>query len=242
MLMREVPAKNAAAHRGEWLKAARNSYEVRGKNLGIVGYGHIGSQVSILAESLGMNVFYYDIEKKLNLGKAMICNSLEELLRISDVVTLHVPETELTLKMISIEQLALMKKSALLINASRGSVVDYDAVAKALKEGKLSGAAADVFPREPASNDEKFLSVLQEFDNVILTPHIGGNTSEAQANIGLEVTEKLIRYSDNGSTIGAVNFPQIALQQNINKQRFLHIHKNMPGLLRNINLFSQKRI
>ncbi len=243
MLMREVPAKNAAAHRGEWLKISRNSYEVRGKNLGIVGYGHIGSQVSILAESLGMNVYYYDIEKKLNLGKAMICNSLEELLRISDVVTLHVPETELTLKMISSEQLMLMKKGALLINASRGSVVDYEAVATALREGKLSGAAADVFPSEPASNDEKFRSVLQEFDNVILTPHIGGNTSEAQANIGLEVTEKLIRYSDNGSTIGAVNFPQIALQQNINKQRFLHIHKNMPGLLRNINLvFTEKDI
>ncbi len=243
MLMREVPAKNAAAHRGEWLKISRNSYEVRGKNIGIVGYGHIGSQVSILAESLGMNVFYYDIEKKLNLGKATICSSLEELLRISDVVTLHVPETELTLKMISSEQLALMKNGSLLINASRGSVVDYDAVAKALKEGKLSGAAADVFPTEPASNDEKFHSVLQEFDNVILTPHIGGNTSEAQANIGLEVTEKLIRYSDNGSTIGAVNFPQIALQQNINKQRFLHIHKNMPGVLRNINLvFTEKNI
>lgn len=243
MLMREVPAKNAAAHRGEWLKAAWNSYEVRGKNLGIVGYGHIGTQVSILAESMGMNIFYFDIEKKLKLGNAVTCHSLEELLRISDVVTLHVPETELTANLISAPQLALMKKNSLLINASRGSVVDYVAVAKALKEGKLAGAAADVFPYEPSSNDEQFVSVLQEFDNVILTPHIGGSTSEAQENIGFEVTEKLIRYSDNGSTIGAVNFPQISLRQNKNKQRFLHIHKNMPGLLKDINyVFTEKGI
>ncbi len=243
MLMREVPAKNAAAHRGEWLKAAWNSYEVRGKNLGIVGYGHIGTQVSILAESMGMNIFYFDIEKKLKLGNAVTCHSLEELLRISDVVTLHVPETELTANLISAPQLALMKKNSLLINASRGSVVDYVAVAKALKEGKLAGAAADVFPYEPSSNAEQFVSVLQEFDNVILTPHIGGSTSEAQENIGFEVTEKLIRYSDNGSTIGAVNFPQISLRQNKNKQRFLHIHKNMPGLLKDINyVFTEKGI
>ena len=243
MLMREVPAKNAAAHRGMWLKAARNSYEVRGKNLGIVGYGHIGTQVSILAESMGMNVYFYDIEKKLNLGKACNCQSLEELLSISDVVTLHVPETELTANMISENQIALMKKGSLLINASRGSVVDYTAVAKALKEGWLAGAAADVFPYEPASNEEKFVSVLQEFENVILTPHIGGNTSEAQENIGFEVTEKLIRYSDNGSTIGSVNFPQISLQQNKDKQRFLHIHKNVPGLLKDINyVFTAKDI
>ncbi len=243
MLMREVPAKNAAAHRGEWLKAAHNSFEVRGKNLGIVGYGHIGSQVSILAEALGMNVFYYDIEKKLSLGKAVPCLTLEELLKKSDVVTLHVPETVLTQNMISEPQLAIMKKNALLINASRGSVVDYIALANALKNGDLSGAAADVFPQEPSSNEEKFVSILQKFDNVILTPHIGGSTSEAQENIGFEVTEKLIRYSDNGSTIGAVNFPQISLQQNLNKQRFLHIHKNMPGLLRNINLiFTEKGI
>lgn len=243
MLMREVPAKNAAAHRGMWLKAASNSYEVRGKNLGIVGYGHIGTQVSILAESLGMNVYYFDIEKKLSLGKAINCHSLEELLMISDVVTLHVPETELTANMISKPQIDIMRKGSLLINASRGSVVDYAAVANALKNGRLAGAAADVFPYEPASNDEKFVSVLQDFDNVILTPHIGGNTSEAQENIGFEVTEKLIRYSDNGSTIGSVNFPQISLQQNKDKQRFLHIHKNMPGLLKDINyVFTAKEI
>ena len=243
MLMREVPAKNAAAHRGAWLKAASKSFEVRGKNLGIVGYGHIGTQVSILAESMGMNIFYFDVEKKLNLGKATTCQSLDQLLRISDVVTLHVPETELTANMISAPQLAIMKKGSLLINASRGSVVDYISVARALKEGRLAGAAADVFPYEPSSNDEKFISVLQEFDNVILTPHIGGSTTEAQENIGFEVTEKLIRYSDNGSTIGAVNFPQISLQQNKNKQRFLHIHKNMPGLLKDINyIFTEKGI
>lgn len=243
MLMREVPAKNAAAHKGTWLKAAQNSYEVRGKNLGIIGYGHIGSQVSILAESMGMNVFYYDVEKKLSLGKATACNSMEELLHIADAVTLHVPETELTANMISTKQLNEMKNGSLLINASRGSVVDVNSLAEALKSKHLTGAAADVFPNEPASNDEEFVSVLQEFDNVILTPHIGGSTSEAQENIGAEVTEKLIRYSDNGSTIGTVNFPQISLQPNQNKQRFLHIHKNMPGVLKDINyVFTEKGI
>ena len=243
MLMREVPAKNAAAHRGDWLKSASKSFEVRGKNLGIVGYGHIGSQVSILAEALGMNVFYFDIEKKLSLGKAVPCQSLEELLKNSDVVTLHVPETPLTRNMIGEKQLALMKKDALLINASRGTVVDYPALATALKSGRLAGAAADVFPTEPASNDEKFVSVLQDFDNVILTPHIGGSTSEAQENIGIEVSEKLVKYSDNGSTVGAVNFPQVSLHPNSDKQRFLHIHKNMPGLLKDINyVFTNKGI
>jgi D-3-phosphoglycerate dehydrogenase / 2-oxoglutarate reductase len=235
MLLREVPAKSAAAHRGEWLKLASNSFEVRGKTLGIIGYGHIGSQVSILAEAMGMDVYYYDIEKKLSLGKATACSSLADLLKLSDVITLHVPETELTLNMISFAELDLMKKGSILINLSRGTVVDYIAVAKALREGHLSGVAADVFPVEPASSAERFSTALQEFDNVILTPHIGGNTLEAQENIGMEVAEKLVRYSDNGSTIGAVNFPQIALQPNVNKQRFLHIHKNMPGLLKDIN-------
>jgi len=243
MLVRDVPAKNAAAHSGLWIKAAKNSYEVRGKNLGIVGYGHIGTQVSILAEALGMNVFYYDIERKLSMGKAVACNSLTELLKVSDIVTLHVPETELTQHMISMPQIEIMKKGSHLINASRGSVVDYNAVAVALKKGWLAGAAADVFPDEPSSNDEKFISVLQEFDNVILTPHIGGSTSEAQENIGVEVTEKLVRYSDNGSTISAVNFPQISLYPNKNVQRYLHIHKNMPGLLKNINyVFTERNI
>lgn len=243
MLMREVPLKNAAAHRGEWIKSASHSFEIRNKNIGIVGYGHIGSQVSILAEALGMNVYYYDIEKKLSLGKAMACDTLEELLQVADVVTLHVPETELTRNMVSTPQLSAMKRGSLLINASRGSVVDYQALAHALREKQLAGAAADVFPEEPASNQEPFRSVLRDFDNVILTPHIGGSTQEAQEKIGCEVTEKLIRYSDNGSTIGAVNFPEIALQPNENKQRFLHIHKNMPGLLRNVNyVFTAKEI
>jgi len=243
MLMREVPMKNAAAHRGEWIKSASQSYEIRDKNIGIVGYGHIGSQVSILAEAMGMNVYYYDIEKKLSLGKAVACDSLEELLEKSDIVTLHVPETELTINMISRPQISQMKKGTLLINASRGSVVDYDAVAVALRENHLAGAAADVFPEEPASNNEPFRSVLRDFDNVILTPHIGGSTREAQEKIGCEVTGKLIKYSDNGTTIGAVNFPQISLQPNENKQRFLHIHKNIPGLLRNVNfVFTGKGI
>lgn len=243
MLMREVPMKNAAAHRGEWLKAASHSYEVRDKNIGIVGYGHIGSQVSILAEALGMNVYYYDIERKLSLGKAVACGSLGELLEVSDVVTLHVPETPLTCNMISSAEVNAMKRGALLINASRGSVVDYGAVAEALRSRHLAGAAADVFPEEPASNNEPFRSVLQEFDNVILTPHIGGSTREAQEKIGMEVAEKLIRYSDNGSTIGAVNFPQISLQPNEKKQRFLHIHANRPGLLNEVNgIFTGKGI
>jgi D-3-phosphoglycerate dehydrogenase / 2-oxoglutarate reductase len=243
MLMREVPSRNAAAHRGEWLKAVGNSFEVRGKNLGIVGYGHIGSQVSILAESLGMNVLYFDIEKKLSLGKAFVCESLNALLEKSDVVTLHVPETPETRNMISEEQFSRMKKGSLFINASRGTVVDYTALARHLENGHLAGAAADVFPEEPASNNEKFVSSLQQFDNVILTPHIGGSTQEAQENIGLEVAEKLIRYSDNGSTVGAVNFPQVSIQPNRDKQRFLHIHKNMPGLLKDINhVFTSKGI
>ena len=243
MLMREVPAKSAAAHRGDWLKLSSNSFEVRDKNIGIIGYGHIGSQVSILAEALGMNVFYFDIEKKLSLGKATSCSSLTELLNIADVVTLHVPETDFTRNMISKAELDQMKKGSILINASRGTVVDYNSVADALRNNHLAGVAADVFPVEPASASEKFHSVLQGFDNAILTPHIGGNTLEAQENIGMEVAEKLIRYSDNGSTIGAVNFPQISLQPNLNKQRYLHIHQNMPGLLKEINnVFTGKDI
>ncbi len=243
MLMRGIPEKNALAHNKIWYKSARNSVEVRGKNLGIVGYGHIGSQVSILAENLGMNVYYYDIVKKLSLGNARSVGSLDELLRISDTVTLHVPSTELTKNMISVNQVALMKKDACLINASRGDVVDYKAVADGLRSKHLAGAAADVFPGEPASNGEPFLNELQEFDNVILTPHIGGNTLEAQANIGIEVAEKLVKYSDTGSTIGAVNFVEISLPPNSAKQRFLHIHKNVPGVLSEVNeCFSSRGI
>jgi len=241
LLMRGVPEKNALAHKKIWEKSVRNSVEVRGKNLGIIGYGHIGSQVSILAESLGMNVYYYDIAKKLCLGNARPVATLQDLLRISDTVTLHVPSTELTRNMISAEQVALMKKDSCLINASRGDVVDYRAAAEGLRNKHLSGIAADVFPREPASNEEPFISELQEFNNVILTPHIGGSTLEAQANIGTEVAEKLVKYSDTGSTIGAVNFVELSLHPNVSKQRFLHIHRNVPGVLREINDFFSSR-
>ncbi|HVN59306.1 MAG TPA: phosphoglycerate dehydrogenase [Bacteroidales bacterium] len=243
MLMRGIPEKSYQAHNRKWMKSVKNSVEVRGKTFGIVGYGHIGSQVSILAECMGMNILYYDIEKKLSLGNAKPVSSLEELLRISDTVTLHVPSTDLTHNMISGQQVAMMKKGACLINASRGDVVDYKAVAEGLRANHLAGVAADVFPGEPASESEPFITELQEFDNVILTPHIGGSTIEAQANIGLEVAEKLVKYSDTGSTIGAVNFVEISLQPNASKQRFLHIHANVPGVLREINnIFSSRGI
>ncbi len=241
MLMRGIPEKNALARKKIWMKSASNSVEVRGKTLGIIGYGHIGSQVSILAESLGMNIIYFDIEKKLSLGNSKPAAKLNDLLAVADTVTIHVPSTELTRNMISHDQIALMKKGACLINASRGDVVDYKAVAEGLKSKHLSGMAADVFPKEPASDKEPFISELQEFDNVILTPHIGGNTLEAQANIGLEVAEKLVKYSDTGSTIGAVNFVEISLQPNLSKQRFLHIHANVPGVLREVNNFFSSR-
>jgi len=243
LLMRNIPVKNAAAHRGKWLKSAANCFEVRDKNLGIVGYGHIGSQVSILAEALGMNVYYYDIVKKLSLGKAIACSSLEELLSKSQILTLHVPETPLTKDMIGEKELSLFRKGSCLVNASRGSVVNIQALTGALKSGHLIGAALDVFPEEPASNNDPFNSELQQFDNVILSPHVGGSTVEAQENIGTEVAEKLVRYSDTGATIGATNFVQISLQPNNNAQRFLHIHKNEPGVLKEVNyVFTSKGI
>jgi D-3-phosphoglycerate dehydrogenase len=241
MLMRGIPEKNFLAHRKIWMKSLNNSVEVRGKTLGIIGYGHIGSQVSILAESLGMNIVYFDIERKLSLGNSKSARSLNELLKVADTVTIHVPSTDLTHNMISTDQVARMKKGACLINASRGDVVDYKAVAEGLRSKQLAGVAADVFPEEPASNDEPFINDLQDFDNVILTPHIAGSTLEAQANIGLEVAEKMVRYSDTGSTIGAVNFVEIALQTSSAKQRFLHIHKNVPGVLRGINSYFSSR-
>lgn len=243
LLMRNIPVKNAAAHRGKWLKSATNCFEVRDKNLGIVGYGHIGSQVSILAEALGMNVYYYDIVKKLSLGKAVACASLEELLTRSDMVTLHVPETPQTRNMISGKELKLMHAGACLINASRGSVVDIKSLADALSSGHILGAAMDVFPDEPASENDPFISELQQFDNVILSPHVGGSTMEAQENIGTEVAEKLVKYSDTGDTIGATNFVQISLLPNKKAQRFLHIHKNEPGILKEVNyVFTSKGI
>jgi D-3-phosphoglycerate dehydrogenase len=243
MLMRGIPEKNALAHNKIWMKSFNNSVEIRGKTLGIIGYGHIGSQVSILAESLGMNIIYYDIEKKLSLGNSKPLSSLNDLLKMSDTITVHVPLTALTRNMISYDQIALMKEGACLINASRGDVVDYKAIADGLRSKHLAGVGADVFPKEPSSNDKPFENDLQDFNNVILTPHIAGSTLEALANIGLEVAEKLVRYSDTGSTIGAVNFVEIALHANASKQRFLHIHKNVPGVLGEINhYFSSKGI
>ncbi|WP_417686696.1 phosphoglycerate dehydrogenase [Pseudidiomarina gelatinasegens] len=235
MLLRRIPEKSASAHRGGWDKAAKGSFEARGKILGIIGYGHIGSQLSILAEQLGMQVRYYDIETKLSLGNALQVRSLNELLSQADVITLHVPETPQTQWMIGAEQLAKMKPGAVLINASRGTVVKINALADALKSGHLAGAAIDVFPVEPKGNNEEFESPLRGLDNCILTPHIGGSTQEAQENIGIEVAGKLVRYSDNGSTLSAVNFPEVALPTHAGARRLLHIHQNRPGMLTRIN-------
>jgi D-3-phosphoglycerate dehydrogenase / 2-oxoglutarate reductase len=243
MLLRGIPQKNALCHRGGWTKSASGSYETRDKVLGIVGYGHIGTQVGVLAESLGMRVIFHDIETKLSLGNARAVSSLDELLERSDVVTLHVPETPATQLMIRRAQLAKMRAGAMLIHASRGSVVDIDALALALREGHLAGAAVDVFPLEPKGNEDAFVSPLVGMDNVILTPHIGGSTLEAQDNIGIEVASKLIRYSDNGSTLSAVNFPEVTLPEHPNSRRLLHIHRNVPGMLSRINeLFSAGNI
>ncbi len=243
MLMRRVPARSQACHRGQWTKSAIGSYEVRGKTLGIVGYGHIGTQVGVLAEGLGMHVIYHDIEAKLALGNARPAASLDQLLAQSDIVTLHVPETLATADMIGTEELARMHQGAILINASRGSVVDIQALADALSEGHIGGAAIDVYPTEPKSNADPFESPLIGLDNVILTPHVGGSTQEAQSNIGLEVAAKLIRYSDNGATLSAVNFPEIAPPDYPNSRRLLHIHRNEPGVMSHINeLFSREDV
>ena len=235
MLMRGIPEKNAILHRGGWVKSAAHSYEVRGKTLGIVGYGHIGTQIGVLAEQLGMSVVFRDIEARLPLGNARETASLDELLQVADVVSLHVPETPETMQMVGAAQLAAMKTGSHLINASRGSVVDIDALAVALESRHLHGAAIDVFPLEPQGNDTAFVSPLTRFDNVILTPHIGGSTSEAQVNIGKEVAAKLIRYSNNGSTTSAVNFPEVALPEHTGRSRLLHIHRNVPGVLAHVN-------
>lgn len=243
LLLRAVPAKNARAHRGEWMKSADHSFEARGKKLGIIGYGHIGTQLSILAENLGMRVFFFDIENKLSLGNATQVNSLSDLLNKSDVISLHVPETASTQDMMGRDEFAMMKPGAVFINAARGSVVDIDALCEALKTEHLSGAAIDVFPVEPKTNNDRFISPLIEFDNVILTPHIGGSTQEAQENIGIEVAGKLVKYSDNGSTVSSVNFPEVSLPLHIGASRLLHIHQNRPGILTQINnIFAQEGI
>lgn len=243
MLMRRIPEKSAACHRGGWAKSAIGSYEARDKVLGIVGYGHIGTQVGVLAESLGMRVIFHDIETKLTLGNARPAASLDDLLQRADIVTLHVPETPATQMMIGAPQLAKMRKGAMLINASRGTVVDIDALAAALSSGHLAGAAIDVFPVEPKGNDDIFASPLCGMDNVILTPHVGGSTLEAQDNIGAEVAVKMVRYSDNGSTLSAVNFPEVSLPAHPESRRLLHIHRNVPGVLSQINeVFSRENV
>lgn len=243
LLLRNIPQKNFVCHRGGWDKSAVGSYEIRGKTLGLIGYGSIGSQTSVLAEGLGMNVCFYDVIAKLPLGNATQVRSLDELLSTADIISLHVPQTPSTKNMIGAREIGLMKKGAILINASRGTVVDIDALADAIKAGNLSGAAIDVFPEEPKANGEEFVSPLRGLDNVILTPHIGGSTMEAQANIGVEVAEKLIRYSDNGTTITSVNFPEVALPGHPDAHRLLHVHANVPGVLSAVNkIFSDNKI
>ncbi|RYV00710.1 phosphoglycerate dehydrogenase [Shewanella sp. OPT22] len=243
MLMRGIPERNAKAHRGEWFKSASGSHEVRGKVLGIVGYGHIGTQLGILAETLGMQVMFYDIEDKLPLGNAKQIKNLKNILSMSDIVSLHVPETKNTKNMIGAEELSLMKPESKLINASRGTVVEIKALADAIKQGEISGAAIDVFPTEPKSNSDEFVSELRNLDQVLLTPHVGGSTMEAQENIGLEVAGKLAKYSDNGSTLSAVNFPEVSLPSHDGHSRLLHIHTNKPGVLIQINqAFAEQHI
>ncbi|MGB0748388.1 MAG: phosphoglycerate dehydrogenase [Magnetospiraceae bacterium] len=243
MLMRGAYTKSVQAHRGEWIKSAEGSNEIRGKTLGVVGYGHIGSQLSVMAEALGMNVIYFDIEEKLALGNAQPVPTLGALLEASDVVSLHVPATPQTKDMIGTDEIRRMKKGSYLLNLARGNVVDIDALDAALGDGHLAGAAIDVFPKEPASKMESFESPLRKYDNVILTPHVGGSTQEAQANIGVEVAGKLIKYSDNGSTLGAVNLPTVSLPTHDGATRFLHIHRNVPGVLSAINdVFSDRSL
>ncbi|HNZ91064.1 MAG TPA: phosphoglycerate dehydrogenase [Acidovorax sp.] len=243
LLLRGIPEKNAVAHRGGWLKSADHAHEIRGKTLGIVGYGSIGTQLSVLAEALGMHVAFYDVVNKLPLGNARQVQRLHDLLGQSDIVSLHVPETPATQWMIGAAEIAAMKPGGILINAARGTVVEIEPLAEALKGKKLLGAAIDVFPVEPRTNQDEFQSPLRGLDNVILTPHIGGSTMEAQANIGLEVAEKLVKYSDNGTSTSSVNFPEVALPAHPGKHRLLHIHRNVPGVLSEINrIFSDNQI
>jgi len=235
MLSRQLGDKSSLAHKGVWQKSAKGANEIRGKRLGIVGYGHIGSQVSVLAESFGLKVYFYDVTKKLPLGNAKAMNSLDDLLEKCDFITLHVPETPETKDMISNTQLKKMKKGSYLINASRGSVVVIEDLVELLKSGHIGGAAVDVFPMEPASNKETFESPLQNVENVILTPHIGGSTEEAQYSIGVEVAESLIKYLGTGSTAGSVNFPNVDVSAKTKGMRIVNVHKNVPGVLGSIN-------
>ncbi|MCJ2115306.1 phosphoglycerate dehydrogenase [Methylobacterium sp. J-001] len=243
MLLRRILPRSASAHAGGWDKSAAGSFEVRGKTLGIVGYGNIGSQLSNLAEAMGMRVIFHDLTDKLRHGNTEPVESLDSLLAASDVVSLHVPETPATHGLMSAERIRAMKPGAYLINNSRGTVVDLEALAQALQDGRLGGAAIDVFPVEPTSNAERFVSPLQGLPNVILTPHIGGSTEEAQDRIGAEVARKLVDYAQTGSTLGAVNFPQVQLPPRLSGARFLHVHRNVPGVLGQINaIFSSRTL
>ncbi len=234
-LARQMPERSAKMHQGVWEKSADGSHEVRGKTLGIIGYGHIGQQVGLLAEAVGLNVYFYDILKKLPLGRASAAEDLQSLLKMSDFISLHVPGGEETRNLIGASELALMKKGSYLINLSRGNVVDLEAAREALLSGHLMGAGFDVYPSEPAGNSDGFENILCGVPNVILTPHIGGSTEEAQKNIGREVAESLIAYLDNGSTEGAVNFPRVHLPSFPNSHRILYVHHNVPGALNDIN-------
>ena len=243
LLLRGVPQRSAAAHRGEWQKSATGAFECRGKTLGIIGYGNIGMQLGVIAESLGMKVIYFDVESKLPLGNAQPKATLPALLKEAHVVSLHVPQHASTELLIGRREIAAMRSGSILINASRGNVVDLDALAEALNGSHIGGAAIDVFPVEPRSNNDEFVSPLRGLEQCILTPHIGGSTQEAQENIGVEVAEKLTRYSDNGTTTSAVNFPEVALPEHEGKHRLLHVHQNMPGIMSAINqVFSESSV
>ena len=243
LLLRGVPQRSAAAHRGEWQKSATGAFECRGKTLGIIGYGNIGMQLGVIAESLGMKVIYFDVESKLPLGNAQPKATLSALLKEAHVVSLHVPQHASTELLIGQREIAAMRSGSILINASRGNVVDLDALAEALNGSHIGGAAIDVFPVEPRSNNDEFISPLRGLDQCILTPHIGGSTQEAQENIGVEVAEKLTRYSDNGTTTSAVNFPEVALPEHEGKHRLLHVHQNIPGIMSAINqVFSESAV
>ncbi|HYJ74391.1 MAG TPA: phosphoglycerate dehydrogenase [Kineosporiaceae bacterium] len=234
-LTRRLTEKDTAMHGGVWDKSARGSHEVRGRKLGIVGYGNIGTQLSVVAEALGMSVVFYDTADRLALGNARRCASLDELLETADVVTLHVDGRPSNADLFGEEQFAKMRPGSLFLNLSRGFVVDHHALRRHIESGHIAGAAVDVFPDEPAARGEGFESPLRGLPNVILTPHIGGSTAEAQANIGREVASKLIRYSNNGSTMSAVNFPEVTLPEHAGRSRLLHIHKNVPGVLAQVN-------
>jgi D-3-phosphoglycerate dehydrogenase len=236
MLLRRIPERSDAAHDGLWLKDAKGSYELRGKKIGIVGYGHIGSQVSVLGEGMGLQVFYFDVEPKLPLGNAQSVGSLEELMSTCDIITLHVPATKETHNMIGAKEIGWMKKGSILLNLSRGTVVDIDALKNAIETEHLAGAGVDVFPEEPKEKSERFVSPLQGLPNVILTPHIGGSTQEAQENIGIDAATKLCNYVDRGATIGNHTVPALSLPiQSPDHHRILHIHNNVPGVLSEIN-------